>query len=171
MKRLFKLGIFFSLFCLFIAGKAYGQFIPEPGGKSIPIKGKKLGMSKEKVGIHVTNRPLDEVLQGIANQTGIRFKISNSLILKTITASIEASDWESAVKELLRDFSKIEVWTRDLNFTRIHLLQSNDYLVFNETANSMRQPSNIKSQAVVAKAPKRKKPAWKCFSLTGKRKC
>jgi type II secretory pathway component GspD/PulD (secretin) len=163
MKRSFKLGIFFSLSCLFMAGTVYGQFISKPGEKSIP--------EKENVRIYVTNRPLEEVLQYIANQTGIRFKISNSLTSKMITANIQASDWESAVMELLKGFSKIEVWTSDLNSTRIHLLQSNDYLALNETASHSREPSNIKKQAVVAQAPQRKKPAWKCFSLSGKRKC
>lgn len=171
MKRLFKFGIFFSLFCFFITGEAYGQFIPEQVGKFTAPKTKRLAVGKENVRIHVTNRPLQEVLQGIANQTGISFKISNSLTSETITANIEVSDWESAMGELLRDFSKIEVWTSDLNFTRIHLLQSNDYLALNEATTNLRKPSNIKTQAVVAKALKRKKPVWKCFSLTGKRKC
>ena len=95
----------------------------------------------------------------IQDKTGIQFQMEDEIKEVPITADIRASDWESALDQLLREFSAVKLWDGQSKLSKVHLLGGGKF------------PSSSHLNAEVVKAPKRKKPAWKCFSLSGKRKC
>lgn len=65
---------------------------------------------------------LFDVLQNIQDETGILFSIDPSLETVPFSARIQADNWEKAVRELLKGFSRVEVWTDDLATSRVWLL-------------------------------------------------
>jgi hypothetical protein len=44
-----------------------------------------------------------------------------------INVDIEAKYWKSSVKQLIKDFSRVEVWTNKPKTSQIWLIESNPY--------------------------------------------
>jgi type II secretory pathway component GspD/PulD (secretin) len=65
---------------------------------------------------------LFDVLQNIQEETGILFSIDPSLETVPFSARIQADNWEAAVRDLLKGFSRVEVWTDTLSTSRVWLL-------------------------------------------------
>ena len=65
---------------------------------------------------------LFDVLQNIQEETGILFSIDPSLETVPFSARIQADNWEAAIKDLLKGFSRVEVWTDKLSTSRVWLL-------------------------------------------------
>jgi hypothetical protein len=63
-----------------------------------------------------------DVLRNIQEETGILFSIDASLETVPFNARIQADNWEAAVSELLKGFSRVEVWTDNLETSRVWLL-------------------------------------------------
>ena len=63
-----------------------------------------------------------DVLTNIQDETGILFSIDPSLETVPFSARIQADNWEAAIRDLLKGFSRVEVWTDNLATSRIWLL-------------------------------------------------
>lgn len=83
--------------------------------------------SKEGVFIRVENGRLGDVLQKVANQTDIQFSIPNHLSSVKINSDIQASDWESGIKAILKDFSHVMVWNKNFGMKKVMLLGKNEW--------------------------------------------
>jgi len=80
----------------------------------------------QEVTLRYKDSPLINVLKNIQEETGILFSIAPSLEAILITATIQADSWEDAVKQLLKPFSRTEVWTDNLETTRIWILAGSE---------------------------------------------
>lgn len=65
---------------------------------------------------------LMDVLRNVQDETGILFSIDPSLETVPFSARIQADNWEAAIKDLLKGFSRVEVWTDKLETSRVWLL-------------------------------------------------
>jgi hypothetical protein len=100
---------FLSLFCLLSSVQAASS----PGSrKNNPEVVYDQGIVVTLHGIHiqVTERVLQEVLEQIHQTSGVHFSFPQVLGNIPITATIVASDWPAAIRELLRPFNSFEVW-------------------------------------------------------------
>jgi len=74
------------------------------------------------ISLRFENLSLISVLQNIQEETGILFAIDPSMETTPFSATIQADNWEAAVKELLKGFSRVEVWTDNLETSRIWVM-------------------------------------------------
>ncbi|MBT6409089.1 MAG: hypothetical protein HOK16_06435, partial [Nitrospina sp.] len=65
---------------------------------------------------------LIDVLRNVQEETGILFSIDPSLETVPFSARMQADDWETAIRQLLKGFSRVEVWTDNLETSRVWLL-------------------------------------------------
>ena len=93
---------------------------PQPTTPPNPIyksKNEPSGISLQFEGL-----TLLDVLQNIQEETGILFSVDPSLETVPFNARIQADNWETAVRELLKGFSRVEVWTDNLETSRVWIL-------------------------------------------------
>lgn len=83
--------------------------------------------SSKSVSLRFENLSLISVLQNIQDETGILFSIDPSIETQPFSATIQADNWEAAVRELLKGFSRVEVWTDNLETSRVWLLSGNGF--------------------------------------------
>ena len=50
------------------------------------------------------------------------FYIDPSMETIPFSATIQADDWEAAARHLLKDFSRVEVWTNNLQTSRVWVI-------------------------------------------------
>ena len=74
------------------------------------------------ISLRFENLSLISVLQNIQEETSISFSIDPSMETVPFSATIQADDWEAAVRELLKGFNRVEVWTDKLQTSRIWVL-------------------------------------------------
>ncbi|MBC8549701.1 MAG: hypothetical protein ISR86_06640 [Nitrospinaceae bacterium] len=86
----------------------------------IPIY--KSEVSPQGISLQFEDLTLLDVLRNIQEETGILFSIDPSLETVPFNARIQADSWESAIKELLKGFSRVEVWTSNLETSRVWVL-------------------------------------------------
>lgn len=144
MRNLILRGVFLILPFLLVTGTAFSFtnfFSPAQernGSNTKPEKppttlnrsiGSSIEITSSNAGIRINsqNGYLVDVLQRIENETGIRFRVADSLLTARISKDIHASDWDSAIKALLQDFSTIEVWAETISQSRVWLLKSTPY--------------------------------------------
>ncbi len=97
---------------------------PNPFPKYIYHKtSHKTEVVKKSISLRFENLSLINVLQNIQEETGISFSTDPELETVPFSATVKAENWETAVKLLLKDFSRIEVWTDNLNTSRVWLYQ------------------------------------------------
>lgn len=77
-----------------------------------------------------------DVLRNIQDETGILFSVDPSLETVPFSARIQANDWETAIKELLKGFSRVEVWTDNLATSRVWLLSGGRNVEVAKTSNA-----------------------------------
>ena len=75
-----------------------------------------------------------DVLRNIQDETGILFSIDPSLETVPFSARIQADNWEAAIRELLKGFSRVEVWTDNLATSRVWLLSGGRHVEAAQTA-------------------------------------
>ena len=80
------------------------------------------------ISLRFENLSLINVLRNIQGETGILFSIDPSLETVPFSATVQAENWEAAVRELLKGFSRVEVWTDNLETSRIWLLSGQGYI-------------------------------------------
>ena len=97
---------------------------PNPFPKSIyPNTSYKTEAANKSISLRFENLSLINVLQNIQEETGISFSTDPEMETIPFSATVKAENWETAVKLLLKDFSRIEVWTDKLNTSRVWLYQ------------------------------------------------
>ncbi len=74
------------------------------------------------ISLKFENLPLLDVLRNIQMETGILISIDPSLEAIPVSLSIQADNWEGAIKKLLKGFNRVEVWTDNLETSRVWLL-------------------------------------------------
>lgn len=100
---------------------------PTLSQKSAPIAVEgEIRIVSGEIRIDVRDRKLSEVLQRIQELSGLHFVLVSSLEDESITASVKASDWSSAVRKLLKGFSRIEVWNEKNELALIRLFESGE---------------------------------------------
>jgi hypothetical protein len=78
------------------------------------------------ISLRFENLSLISVLQNIQEETGILFSIDPSMETVPFSATIHADDWEAAVRELLKGFSRVEVWTDNLQTSRVWVMSGEE---------------------------------------------
>jgi hypothetical protein len=75
-------------------------------------------------GIHLQFEDLTllDVVRNIQEETGILFSIDPSIESAPFSSSIQAENWEDIVKKLLKGFSRVEVWSSNLETCRVWVL-------------------------------------------------
>ena len=95
-----------------------------PSAQSIhPNTGHNTEVATKSISLRFENLSLIKILQNIQEETGISFSIDPEMETVPFSATVQAENWEAAVKELLKGFSRIEVWTENLDTSRVWLYQ------------------------------------------------
>jgi hypothetical protein len=119
---------------------------------SIPINPVyKSKVQHQGISLQFEDLTLLDVVRNIQEETGILFSIDPSIETVPFNASIQADNWEEAVKELLKGFSRVEVWTSNLKTSRIWVLSEG-----REEAGTKKPDIRLKRQA--RSQPARQKP-------------
>jgi hypothetical protein len=74
------------------------------------------------ISLQFADLTLLDVIRNIQEETGILFSIDPSIETVPFNASIQADNWEEAVRELLKGFSRVEVWTSNLETSRVWIV-------------------------------------------------
>ncbi len=93
---------------------------PAPTIPSSPVYKSKT--EPEGISLQFEDLTLLDVLRNIQDETGILFSVDPSLETVPFSARIQADNWETAIRELLKGFSRVEVWTDNLATSRVWLL-------------------------------------------------
>ena len=89
---------------------------------TLPDTSYKSEVAPKGISLRFENLSLISVLQNIQEETGILFSVDPSMETVPFSATIKADDWEPAVHELLKGFNRVEVWTDNLETSRIWVL-------------------------------------------------
>ncbi|MEK9629556.1 MAG: hypothetical protein VW455_11120 [Nitrospinota bacterium] len=95
------------------------QTIPQP---STPGTSYNTEVAPQGISLRFENLSLISVLRNIQEETGILFSIDPEMESVPFSATIQADNWEAAVRELLKGFSRVEIWTDNLETSRVWLL-------------------------------------------------
>jgi hypothetical protein len=87
-----------------------------------PSKSYSSEVAPKGVSLRFENISLISVLQNIQEETGIVFSIDPSMETVTFSATIQAGDWGAATRQLLKGFSRVEVWTDNLQTSRVWVM-------------------------------------------------
>lgn len=101
-----------------------------------------------------------DVLRNVQDETGILFSIDPSLETIPFSARIQADNWEAAIRELLKGFSRVEVWTDNLATSRVWLLSGGKNV---EVAQNIALTSNRQTQRQTKRVspPRQKQPRFR----------
>lgn len=101
------------------------------------------------INLIVNDEPLVDVLQRIAEETNISFRVPSDLFSKKISASIHTSNWENGVNLLLKDMNRLSVWDKNSHLTQVSILSERSSSNFQneQTASRGFSKTNSKSQA------------------------
>jgi hypothetical protein len=80
------------------------------------------GIAPKGISLRFENLSLISVLQNIQKETGILFSIDPSMETVPFSVTIQADDWEAATRQLLKGFSRVEVWTDSLQTSRVWVM-------------------------------------------------
>ena len=98
------------------------QIAPVPAPVTPPNPTYKSKTEPSGISLQFEDLTLLDVLKNVQEETGILFSIDPSLETVPFNARIQANDWETAVRELLKGFSRVEVWTDNLETSRVWIL-------------------------------------------------
>ncbi|MBC8282845.1 MAG: hypothetical protein H8E32_03450 [Nitrospinae bacterium] len=103
------------------------------------------------ISLRFENLSIISVLQNIQQETGILFSIDPEMETVPFSASIQADNWEAAIKELLKGFSRVEVWTDNLETSRVWVMSGQGVQAEDFQRNA---DIRLSRQAPVQKTPK-----------------
>ena len=104
-----------------LAPAATPETTPIP--QSVPLKPVYRSEARPQgINLQVEDLSLLDVLRNIQEETGILFSIDPSLETVPFSSSVQAENWEEAVKQLLKGFSRVELWTSNLETSRVWIL-------------------------------------------------
>ena len=89
---------------------------PKPASSEITFNKK---LASKKISLRFENLSLIYVLQNIQQETGVLFSIDPTMNTIPLSATIQADNWETAIKKLFKGFSRVEIWTGNLKTSRI----------------------------------------------------
>ncbi len=140
----FFIAFFFLLLSAHIVD---AEFVTLTKGNPSAISQTEIGKNASGVRISVQSRALRDVLQRIQNETGVTFKLDDSLLDTPVTASIQAADWRSAITELLDSFNVMTVWGKTLDQSRIRIigLDGNEVNVVSAPIPANRNPAPVRT--------------------------
>lgn len=116
-----RVGLIFLLFYFFIIPGLIGAK-PEYDPGLRDLNQQVVLKNENGVRINVQNILLSTLLQYIHDRSGIEFKLGYDVVDEVITTSISASTWTEAVRILLKEFNKVEVWANDKDLSRVVVL-------------------------------------------------
>jgi len=132
-----------------------------------PLWASDFELTQQPDGIHFksANQPLAAVLQSISAKSGISFYTRDELSATPITANLQAPDWKTLVSELLKDFSKLEMWNEKISGSTIRIVGLGDYIPAAPVANAVpkavmtpSQPEKIRPEIPARPRGKFKRP-------------
>jgi hypothetical protein len=99
-----------------LAPVSQSNAIPQPAS-SVNSYNKKV--ASKKISLRFENLSLIYVLQNIQQETGVLFSIDPAMKTIPFSATIQADNWETAIKKLFKGFSRVEIWTGNLKTSQI----------------------------------------------------
>ncbi|GEM_PF-3197795 len=128
MKQIVSAGFLFLFICLFISAvgaEPKVRKVSVPNGSPLPKYSAALKKASERktVKLRYQNKSFEYVLNDISKRTGIRFTYKAAAFDDRITTKIKAPDWPSALKQLLENYSRIEMWSSDLKESKIWIIE------------------------------------------------
>lgn len=145
--------------------KVYFTSPREPIQTLVDLKNDSEADASLKVNLMINNEPLLDVLQRIAEETNISFRVPSDLFSKRISANIHVSNWGEGVNELLKDMNRLSVWDKNSNLTQVIILgrKSSTNAPGRETSSISASKANFQHRAptalTVASAQLREKPS------------
>ncbi|MBT6718312.1 MAG: hypothetical protein HOB18_11850 [Nitrospina sp.] len=147
----------------FLDLKKQEQVPPAPAPLSIPTPqptepstSYNTEVAPKGISLRFENLSLISVLQNIQEETGILFSIDPSMETVPFSATIQADNWEAAVRELLKGFSRVEVWTDNLETSRIWVMAGQELQAENFQRNADIRLSRQAPQTPAAQQPQKK---------------
>jgi hypothetical protein len=129
------------------------EVTPAPAPVSPPNPVYKSKTDPSGISLQFEDLTLLDVLRNIQDETGILFSVEPSLETVPFNARIQADNWETAVRELLKGFSRVEVWTEKLETSRIWILSGGRNV---EVARNSGARTNQQTARQTRPAPQRK---------------
>ena len=99
-----------------LAPVSQSNSVPQPVSSDISYNKK---VASNKISLRFENLSLIYVLQNIQQETGVLFSIDPAMQTIPFSATIQADNWETAIKKLFKGFSRVEIWTGNLKTSRI----------------------------------------------------
>ena len=99
-----------------LASVSQSNPIPQTASSDISYNKK---VASNKISLRFENLSLIYVLQNIQQETGVLFSIDPEMKTIPLSATIQADNWETAIKKLFKGFSRVEIWTGNLKTSRI----------------------------------------------------
>ena len=99
-----------------LAPVSQSNSVPQPVSSDINYNKK---VASNKISLRFENLSLIYVLQNIQQETGVLFSIDPAMQTIPFSATIQADNWETAIKKLFKGFSRVEIWTGNLKTSRI----------------------------------------------------
>lgn len=115
---------------------------PVPPNPIYKSEVKPQGISLQFEGLTLLN-----VLSNVQEETGILFSIDPSLEMVPFSSSIQADNWSAAIKQLLKGFSRVEVWTRNLETSRVWVLAGGRPIAQKPDIRLKRQATPVRQRA------------------------
>ncbi len=128
--------------------------------ESQPTSQSVINSSSKGIQLRFQDFPLGELLQNIQHETGIQFNLAPQMASVPISVSIEAKNWEGAIRKLVSNYSRVEVWTNKPQTSHVWLMESTPY---NQSSSDLHliasRPRPVQQSTAVVKvepAPARK---------------
>ena len=99
-----------------LASVSQSNPIPQTPSSNISYNKK---VATSKISLRFENLSLIYVLQNIQQETGVLFFIDPAMKTIPFSATIQADNWETAIKKLFKGFSRVEIWTGNLKTSQI----------------------------------------------------
>ena len=99
-----------------LASVSQSSAVPQP---SSSVNSYNTKVASKKISLRFENLSLIYVLQNIQQETGVLFSIDPAMQTIPFSATIQADNWETAIKKLFKGFSRVEIWTGNLKTSRI----------------------------------------------------
>jgi len=98
--------------------------------QATPVHSSALSLVEEPGGIRLEakNIHLIDLLIEIQRQSGIRFDIPEHMDETPVSFHLKEKDWKSLVSAVMRDFNKIEVWSKDPGKSYVKIMGVGNYI-------------------------------------------
>jgi hypothetical protein len=110
-----------------ILSPPYKQLSESPNPIYQPFKKSSINSTSKGIQLNFQDYPLGDVLKNIHDETGIRFNLSPEMEKNLISFEIKAKNWKILVQKLIKDYSRVEIWTNKPKTSQVWLVESNPY--------------------------------------------